>query len=73
VIRGRRREAMLEIIVLLALASLPLLGLMWWIDARIKRSQGTPPSQLQRGFEVKQSNPVERDTSAGTETKQSED
>ena len=64
---------MLEIIALLALASLPLLGLMWWIDTRIKRSQGNLQSQLQRGFEVKTLNPVRPEGPAGTETKQSED
>lgn len=60
-------------LVLWPLLFVPVLALMWLLDTLIKRSQGMTPSQLQRGFEVKTSNPVERDTSVGTETNKSED
>jgi len=44
---------MLEIIWFLVLAAVPVLGVMWWLDTLIKRSQARPPSPPQRGFEVK--------------------
>ena len=43
---------MLEIIWYLLLAAVPVLGVMWWLDTLIKRSQGNPPPPPQRGFEV---------------------
>jgi hypothetical protein len=44
---------MLEILFFLLLAAVPVVGLMWWLDRLIKRSQGRSPSSPQRGFEVK--------------------
>jgi hypothetical protein len=50
-----------------------VLGVMWFLDTLIKRSQGTTPSQLQRGFEVKKTNPTESHRPAGTESNKTED
>jgi hypothetical protein len=55
------------------LVTVAVLGVMWLLDTLIKRSQGTTPSQLQRGFEVKKLNPVEPEQTTGTEAKKSED
>jgi hypothetical protein len=56
-----------------SVVTLTVLGVMWILDTRIKRSQGTLPSQPQRGFQVKNLNPAEPERSAGTETNKSED
>jgi len=46
---------------------------MWFFDTLIKRSQGKLPSQVQRGFEVKNLNPAETERQDGAETNKSED
>jgi hypothetical protein len=65
-----------EALVILGCWAIPLLavlGVMWWLDTLIKRSRGELPSQVQRGFEVKNLNPAEPRGSAGAETNKSED
>jgi hypothetical protein len=55
------------------MATLAVLGAMWFLDTLIKRSQGQLPSQVRRGFEVKNLNPVKHERSAGTETNKCDD
>jgi len=43
---------MLQIIFFLLAAAVPVVGLMWWLDTLIKRSQAQAPGE-RRGFEVK--------------------
>jgi hypothetical protein len=52
---------------------LAVLGVMWFLDTLIKRSQGITPSQSQRGFEVKTLNPTGPEQPAGIEEKQRDD
>jgi len=56
-----------------AIGFVAVLGVMWFFDTLIKRSQGKLPSQVQRGFEVKNLNPAETERQAGAETNKSED
>jgi hypothetical protein len=56
-----------------SIPTLAVLGVMWLLDTLIKRSQGTTPSQLQRGFEVTKTNPAESQRPAGTESNKTED
>jgi len=43
---------MLQIMFFLLAVAVPVVGLMWWLDTLIKRSQGRSPPPPQRGFEV---------------------
>ena len=44
---------MLEILFFLLAVAVPVVGLMWWLDTKIKRSQRELARQERRGFEVK--------------------